>query len=193
MGSGGREGPGGPGRDLGRGGGRGRAQKCPPLPKLGLWGPAHRGQVHQVTRHTQPELWQKQTGHLVPTAPPRKRPQISRWRRSLRAPPRSPREGNGPEEPSWKPHPALAAPAAASLRPLLRLQVAARRAGEREPERRAVRTTPPPDPGPAAAAAASPQSFPPARRLRAQPGGTEPRPGLRHPDPREVSAPGWVG
>ena len=114
VGSGEREGP---GRDQGRGGGWGRAQKCPPLPKLGLWGPAHRGQVHQVTRHTQPEFWQKQTGHLLPTAPTRKRPQMSRWRRSPRAPTRSARERNGPEEPSGKPHPALAA---ASLRPLLR-------------------------------------------------------------------------
>lgn len=77
---------------------------------------------------------------------------MSRWRRSPGAPPRSPRESHGPEEPSWKPHPA---PAAASLRPLLRLQVAARRAGEREPEpeRRAAaprprRTRVPPPPQP---------------------------------------------
>lgn len=81
---------------------------------------------------------------------------------------------------------------AASLRPFLRLQVAARRGGEleREPARRPSAPRPRRSLVPAADA---PPSFPPVRRRRAQPGRTEPRPGLRHRDPKEVSAPGGSG
>lgn len=81
---------------------------------------------------------------------------------------------------------------AASLRPFLRLQVAPRRGGELEPEP-ARRPSAPRPRRSLVPAAAAPPSFPPVRRRRAQPGRTEPRPGLRHWDPREVSAPGGSG
>ena len=120
-----------------------------PFPSSGFW--AQPTEVKFTESRGKPAT-------CFPTSPPRRRPQISRWRRSLRAPPCSPRQSNGPQEPFWKLHPAQAAGAALlPPRPVRREPpplppspgggAAGGRAGAGDGAQ-ADRATPPPVPGP---------------------------------------------
>lgn len=105
------------------------------------------------------ESWQRQAGHLLPASHFPSQPDTpnKQVEKKPPGPSVSPRESHGLNEPFWKPHPAQAPGAASlqsagSLRPLPRLQVAARRAGEaatgtrgtRPPHHAPARSPPPP-------------------------------------------------
>lgn len=190
-------GPGRPGTPLGRDGGHGRqgseisslyrALDVGPSPlRSSSW--SHMAHRRRVGRG------KPATCFLLPTSPLSQTPQISRWRRSLQAPPCPHGRAMALMSPSGSrtlPRPLgllrSSPPGASAPSPASRWrrgEPARRRPGPGAP---APRTTPPPGPRRRPATI-----LPTPRWGRAQPG-TAPRPGRRHRDPRAVSAPWWLG